>query len=81
MTKVSSSIDSGKNRRRDFTVPVLLGPCVIYLAIFAIFPLVYSLRLSLTDLTADAGSGQWVGLRNYKNLVTVIQMQKNYYYK
>ena len=70
MTKVSSSIDSGKNRRRDFTVPVLLGPCVIYLAIFAIFPLVYSLRLSLTDLTADAGSGQWVGLRNYKNLVT-----------
>ncbi len=31
---------------------LLLGPCVLYLVAFAIYPLFYSLRLSFTDLTA-----------------------------
>jgi multiple sugar transport system permease protein len=48
---------------------LLLGPCLLYLAAFAIYPLIYSLRLSFTDLTAADGTGHWVGLKNYADLV------------
>lgn len=47
----------------------LLGPCVLYLLTFSIYPLIYSLRLSFTDLDAAGGGGDWVGLRNYANLL------------
>jgi multiple sugar transport system permease protein len=56
--------------RPGVAVWLLLGPCLIYLAAFAIYPLIYSLRLSFTDLTATDGSGQWVGFRNYLDLLT-----------
>ena len=36
---------------------------------FAIYPLFYSLRLSFTDLTAAGGTGRWVGLTNYRDLL------------
>ena len=42
---------------------------MLYLAAFAIYPLFYSLRLSFTDLTAADGSGKWIGLRNYQDLL------------
>jgi multiple sugar transport system permease protein len=45
---------------------LLLGPCLLYLIIFAIYPLFHSLRLSFTDLTAGESSGRWVGLQNYE---------------
>jgi len=48
---------------------LLLGPCLLYLAAFAIYPLIYSLRLSFTDLTAADGTGRWVGLSNYGELL------------
>ncbi|HEY0909372.1 MAG TPA: sugar ABC transporter permease [Bradyrhizobium sp.] len=41
----------------------------MYLAAFAIYPLFYSLRLSFTDLTAADGTGRWVGLKNYADLL------------
>jgi multiple sugar transport system permease protein len=41
----------------------------LYLAAFAIYPLIYSLRLSFTDLTAADGTGRWVGLKNYGDLI------------
>ena len=37
---------------RTLVAWLLLGPCVLYLLAFAIYPLFYSLRLSFTDLTA-----------------------------
>jgi multiple sugar transport system permease protein len=52
------------------SVSGLLGPCILYLAAFAIYPLIYSLRLSLTDLTAADGTGHWIGLRNYADLLS-----------
>ncbi len=55
-----------ENTRR--TLVLFLGPCVLYLLIFAIYPLVHSLRLSFTDLTAAAGTGRFVGLENYRFL-------------
>ncbi|MBA3519689.1 MAG: sugar ABC transporter permease [Rhizobiales bacterium] len=48
---------------------LLLAPCLFYLVAFAVYPLFYSLRLSFTDLTAADGTGEWVGLRNYADLL------------
>jgi multiple sugar transport system permease protein len=55
--------------RQETAVWLLLGPFLLYLAAFAIYPLIYSLRLSFTDLTAADGTGHWVGLRNYADLL------------
>jgi multiple sugar transport system permease protein len=49
---------------------LLLGPCVVYLLVFSVFPLLYSLRLSLTNLTGSSSSGQWVGLANYREILS-----------
>jgi multiple sugar transport system permease protein len=64
-----SGISAGWFCRRGAEAWLLLGPCLFYLATFAIFPLVYSLRLSFTDLTAAVGTGRWVGLKNYGDLL------------
>jgi multiple sugar transport system permease protein len=48
---------------------LLLGPCVLYLLAFAIYPLVYSLSLSFTNLTAADATGVWIGLNNYRDLI------------
>lgn len=49
---------------------MLLGPCVIYLIVFSVFPLLFSLQISLTNLTASSTSGQWVGLANYRDILS-----------
>jgi multiple sugar transport system permease protein len=49
---------------------LLLAPCLLYLAAFSIYPLIYSLRLSFTDLTAADGTGRWIGIRNYVDLLS-----------
>ena len=49
----------------DRDVLLLLGPCILYLVAFSIFPLLYSLRNSFTDLGISKDSGNWVGLDNY----------------
>ncbi len=51
--------------RNNRDVLLLLGPCGIYLVAFSIFPLLYSLRLSFTDLGIARTSGNWIGLDNY----------------
>lgn len=48
---------------------MFVGPAVLYLLAFAIYPLIYSLRLSFTNLTAADGTGVWIGLRNYHDLL------------
>jgi multiple sugar transport system permease protein len=60
----------GTGTRRPGTATWLfLGPCLLYLAAFAIYPLIYSLRLSFTDLTAADSTGHWIGLKNYGDLI------------
>ena len=53
----------GSRNARDALL--LLGPCLVYLFVFSVFPLLYSLRLSFTDLGIAKTSGGWVGLDNY----------------
>jgi multiple sugar transport system permease protein len=55
--------------RQQIAVWLFLGPCLLYLAAFAIYPLIYSLSLSFTDLTAADSSGNWIGLDNYRDLL------------
>ncbi len=64
----SSPFGRPENPRR--TLLLFLGPCVGYLLIFAIYPLIHSLRLSFTDLTAAAGTGRFVGFENYAFLLS-----------
>ena len=59
----------GKFDHRRVAVLLLLGPCLLYMIAFAIYPLIYSLRLSLTDLRAADATGHWIGLRNYGDLL------------
>jgi multiple sugar transport system permease protein len=45
-------------------------PTILFLIVFNIFPLIYSLGYSFTDLSAAAsGPVNWVGLRNYRELL------------
>src|SRR5215207_7192040 len=51
-------------------ISLLLGPTVLYLFVFSLFPLIYSLYISFTDLRAADSTGVWIGLRNYADLLT-----------
>ena len=66
----AEGVIAGRRRRRRarWDLIVLLGPAVVYLFAFSVFPLLYSLRISFTNLKAAADSGQWVGLDNYVEL-------------
>ncbi len=73
---MSSAVLAGRayvgGKERDLSAAgswLLLAPCLLYLLAFAVYPLFYSLRLSFTDLTAADGTGEWVGLRNYGDLL------------
>ena len=49
--------------RRD--VLLLLGPALLYLVVFSLFPLIYSLWNSFTDRSISKESGKFIGLDNY----------------
>jgi multiple sugar transport system permease protein len=59
-----------KSENTRLTLWLFLGPCVLYLAIFSIYPLIHSLRLSFTDLTAASGTGNFIGFENYRALLS-----------
>jgi multiple sugar transport system permease protein len=49
-------------------VLVLLGPCVLYLIAFSVYPLVASLVRSFQDYDSQADTWTWIGLGNYRHL-------------
>jgi len=53
--------------RRD--VLLLLGPCVLYLIAFSIFPLCYSLAISFMEYDSQADDFSWIGIGNYRELL------------
>jgi len=46
----------------------LLGPCVLYLVVFSIYPLVVSLIRSFEDYDTRKNSWRWIGTDNYSQL-------------
>ncbi len=63
-------IASGRRLRPSRDVLLLLGPCVVYLIAFSLFPLLYSLYISFTDLRAADSTGAFIGLGNYAELLS-----------
>lgn len=55
-------------RRGD--VLLLLGPCVLYLIAFSVYPLIVSLVRSFEDYNSRTNTWRWIGLGNYRQLVT-----------
>lgn len=50
---------------------IFIAPAIMYLLAFSIYPLIYSVRISLTDLNiARQGTGKFIGLANYIQFFT-----------
>ena len=48
---------------------VFIGPAILYLLAFSVYPLIYSVRICLTDLNiARPATGNFIGLRNFFQL-------------
>jgi multiple sugar transport system permease protein len=47
---------------------LLLGPCVLYLVAFSVYPLVTSLVRSFEDYNSQQNTWRWIGLGNYRQL-------------
>ena len=56
--------------QRRGQVLLLLGPCVLYLLAFSVYPLVASLVRSFQDYDSRADTWTWIGLGNYRQLFT-----------
>ena len=50
-----------------FLAPVLIAPAVIFIVLLVGGPLIMSVYLSLTNATAGALHGDWVGFENFTN--------------
>jgi multiple sugar transport system permease protein len=61
--------DAAPTQRRG-EVALLLGPAVLYLLAFSIFPLVVSLFRSFQEYDSQGDSWRWIGLGNYRELVS-----------
>jgi multiple sugar transport system permease protein len=55
------------HRRRD--VLLLVGPAIVYLFLFSLFPLVYSLGISFFDWSQQTRTFTFIGLTNYQRLI------------
>jgi multiple sugar transport system permease protein len=53
--------------RRD--VLILVAPVVVYLVVFSVFPLLYSLGISFFDWSQTTRSFTFIGLENYRRLL------------
>jgi multiple sugar transport system permease protein len=56
-------------KQSRWTVGVLTSPWVTTLALFWLFPLVFSLAVSFTDYRLLGSTWQWIGLDNYQTLL------------
>lgn len=65
---IPASRGSPIHRRRD--VVLLLGPAVLYLVAFSIFPLLYSLTISFFDWRVTESRFEFIGLGNYRELLS-----------
>jgi multiple sugar transport system permease protein len=45
-----------------------IAPAFIYILIISIYPLLYGLRISFTDLRYDQRGAEWIGISNYESL-------------
>ncbi|MCU0607116.1 MAG: sugar ABC transporter permease [Candidatus Edwardsbacteria bacterium] len=56
--------------RKTYLTVLLLAPSLVVIGLVVFFPLLYSLYVSLTDITLRSAGATLVGLRNYQALLT-----------
>ena len=66
MTKISNS----KNFFSKHETKTLIGPAIVYLGLFSVFPLLYSLGISFFEFDRVAGKWNFLGLGNYKEILS-----------
>ncbi len=50
---------------------IFLAPAIIYLLFFSVFPLIYSINVSLTDFNISRqNTGYFIGLKNFIHLLS-----------
>lgn len=61
---------AGQTAGRYWFIYLMILPTAAYLAVFQVYPLIESVRLSFTNLSLLVpGSGKYVGLQNYIRLL------------
>jgi multiple sugar transport system permease protein len=60
-------VTAGPRHRAGWSTAILLAPACILFAVFVVYPIFGSIRLSLLDWNG-AGAATYVGLRNYREL-------------
>ncbi|WP_141848207.1 carbohydrate ABC transporter permease [Lapillicoccus jejuensis] len=65
-----SGVSGAALYRRWWTPLVWVAPTVVVIAIFGVFPFVNTVVLSFTDAKPLGGGGQFVGLENYRTLLS-----------
>lgn len=66
-----SAVTSGSLLERESSLGVILMlPCALLLMVFMAYPFFLGIWLSLTDSAIGRGLGQYIGLRNFKDLLT-----------
>ena len=80
LAQVATRSDAGSRTRgrtsrvaptqRRGEVLLLLGPAVLYLVAFSVYPLVVSLFRSFQEYNSQADTWRWIGLGNYRELVS-----------
>lgn len=71
MTRLDPASRAGRRGLSDIAIRNLfIIPTIVFLIVFNIFPLLYSLGYSFTDFRASTNApANWVGLQNYRELL------------
>src|SRR4026208_148904 len=80
MTRLDTSSRAAARGWSDLAIRnVFIIPTILFLIVFNIFPLIYSLGYSFTDYAADR-SVPWsfVGLKNYRDLLSDAHVWSNF---
>jgi multiple sugar transport system permease protein len=57
-----------RSLRRDWSKFVFIGPAVVWIALFTLFPLLYALRTSLYSFKSSGKLNHFIGLGNFRRL-------------
>jgi multiple sugar transport system permease protein len=66
-----------ENEEKLWIKHVLISPPLLFFAIFAIFPLIYTLYVSLSDWTIS-GPHRFIGLQNYRDIFSSLTFRQSF---
>jgi len=80
ITKLDPNSQAASRGLSDLSIRNLfIIPTIVFLIVFNIFPLIYSLGYSFTDFRASVNEpAKWVGLQNYRELLSDPNIWRNF---